>query len=687
MSDPEFISAAPPRGAAETDDRPITGRSAFLPICIAIACLSFWFRTAFPVHAIANAAADDALFVKLAGNLGAGHWLGRFDNLTLVKGMVYPLFIQISFLVGVPLKLAEHGVYLGAAFLAACLVRKSTCRTAPAAILFAALAFNPVLWTDQLARVIREGLYIGLSPAVLVLVIRISFPAAPAAERGVARDILLGAVTGLAAAAFWLTREEGVWLAPAVLTVVAVAVRARRRIEPGTSAGARRVLHAGRAALPWAAAALAMMCTVGTVATINLAKYGIFETTEVTSSSFRHAYGALSRIVPDNWRRYVVFPRDARIRAYDISARARELEPSLDGDVGEAWRRAGCSQQNVADCPEILAGWFQWALRDAVASAGHYRSARDSAAFYDSLAADIDGACDRGALRCLPARATLAPPFRWRYVGDALRIAPRIVAIVLGFGMDVVGSGASEGTPVMIDQFADRVGPVTPAPTPRSSIAGWVAAKSQPSVRVQTSNDAVATTTLATRPADDVVAAHPNRRAIRFELQTDCAPDACSLVLSAEGSADASVALRALVAGAVIDTPDWTLFIDQATAAKIDDASRRRRRVITAMAATIAKVYRAAMTLVAGLACIALLRQAIQRRRQNSDPVLMALATGSAVAVLSRIALLAYLDVTAIPSTNTLYASPATPFMILFAVTGCLCALPSPTSDRSRSKR
>jgi hypothetical protein len=65
----------------------------------------------------------------------------------------------------------------------------------------------------------------------------------------------------------------------------------------------------------------------------------------------------------------------------------------------------------------------------------------------------------------------------------------------------------------------------------------------------------------------------------------------------------------------------------------------------------------------------------------------MALATGSAVAVLSRIALLAYLDVTAIPSANTLYASPATPFMILFAVTGCLCALPSPTSDRSRSKR
>ena len=125
-----------------------------------------------------------------------------------------------------------------------------------------------------------------------------------------------------------------------------------------------------RRAAPWAAALAVFVCVDVGVATMNLFYYGEYETVEVKAPYFLRAYGALARIRPENWSRYVVFPKDARERAYAVSPAARELRQSLDGTQGRAWRDISCSnQQDVKPCSEILAGWFLWALRDAVAEA------------------------------------------------------------------------------------------------------------------------------------------------------------------------------------------------------------------------------------------------------------------------------------------------------------------------------
>src|SRR5215831_17897202 len=121
-----------------------------LAASIAIAAFSLWLRMAVPVYAISNAMHDDLLFVRLAYQLGAGTWLGPYDNLTLAKGMAYPAFILASFLARMPLKTAEQAAYLTAAGLGAWLMTKLTGRRCLALLLFVSLAFNPVLWTDQL---------------------------------------------------------------------------------------------------------------------------------------------------------------------------------------------------------------------------------------------------------------------------------------------------------------------------------------------------------------------------------------------------------------------------------------------------------------------------------------------------------------------------------------------------------
>jgi hypothetical protein len=638
--------------------------------CGMIALFSLWLRTGFPVHAIPAARADDALFVALARHLVAGHWLGPFNNTTLVKGMFYPLFIAGAFAAGVPLKIAEQAVYLAAAALIAGLVRRLPAgRSWFAALVFCALALNPMMWTDPLARVIREGLYGALALAVIGCSILASFGAdghaLPARDRPW-RRIGCGILAGVVGGCFWLTREEGVWLVPAILCTVGVAIadaglawHEAGRPEPIAAVGCRL-------AQPWLAAALAMLAVVGAVATINARQYGVFEITEVQSPAFRAAYGALARIQPDRWQRFVVFPRDARIEAYRVSAAARELAPALDGPVGDAWRTTGCTQTAQQVCPEILGGWFQWALRDAAAAAGHYRTAATAATYYQQLANQINAACAQGTLRCLPPRATLAPPFRITYVSDALRTAPMLARILLHPEADGLGVSPSQGTPPMIRDFADFVGPVMPEADPKRWLSGWVsAAAGLPTLDEQTSAGVPIPSAIDTRPAPDVAAKFPGRQAVRFDLQTTCAT--CSVAITCPGAHTTVFALGTLIAGSGHTQPGLTIFVDQNSVE--DHASTARRHVITRIAAAIATLYGALLVPACLLATLGL--AAGMRRHHRAPPALIALVVASLVAVATRIALLSYLEVTAIPSVNALYASPAEPLLIVFAVVGC----------------
>ena len=307
------------------------------------------------------------------------------------QGGVLPLFIALASFAAVPLKVLEQCLYLAASALVSALVLRRTGDRWLGTLLFALLALSPVLWNPHLSRVLREGIYGSLALLIVTLTVAVAFPAAP---RDARRGVLLGGALGTVGGAFWLTREEGVWLLPAlgiVLLIALVKLWVERRA--GVPSRRARLLDLG---VPLLTAALCFGASNALVAWLNASHYGVFETNEFKSASFQRGYGALSRIRPAEWRRYVVFPADSRQRAYDASPAARELAPAFEGPNGAGWRRAGCEQMWIPaeSCPEILSGWFMWALRDAVALAGHYRSAAAAADFYGRL-----GRRDRRRLR------------------------------------------------------------------------------------------------------------------------------------------------------------------------------------------------------------------------------------------------------------------------------------------------
>ncbi len=78
---------------------------------------------------------------------------------------------------------------------------------------------------------------------------------------------------------------------------------------------------------------------------------------------------------------------------------------------------------------EIRAGWFIWALREAVSLAGHYRMARKRPATTGASPTKSTPPAKRKKLACLPGRNTLTPPWNpaywtplWQADGDRLAL-------------------------------------------------------------------------------------------------------------------------------------------------------------------------------------------------------------------------------------------------------------------------
>ncbi len=643
--------------ARNPDDTGRNGR--FLAGLLVISALSLWMRTGFPAVDGGDSAYDDMLFIKLAGYLGSGHWLGPYNDLTLAKGMFYPLFILAAFASAIPLMIAEHIVYLAACALTAIFVARRA-RNCIALALFAGLAFNPVLWTPSLARVMREGIYLSQSLAVVTLVAMLAFPLGNASRR---QSLTTAIGLGLVAASFWLTREEGVWLLPAIAFPIGLSALLLRRRAAIT--GVFR---------PFVTSLAVFLAVLATVASLNAHYYGVFRLTDFQSGSFRQAYGAISRIKPDSWRRYVVFPRDARERAYAVSPVARELKPFLEGDLAENWRKTGCDQTRTPNCPEVLSGWFMWELRGAVLGTGHANSGGDADAFYSRLAREINDACDSGRLECLPPRATMLPPFKSRYLIDALKPAGEIAGFLFHLGDGAIGSPPSRGEDSIFRIYAGLVGGVSPKPAlPTTIIRGWAGSSGAPPM-IYVAGSGNEETRSSVEILDPSYVSNPVAapNSVRFVATTDCPKDRCALIFT-DGDDQIRVPLAAPPAGTVTAGKLQMVLEDagvQRLRDTVIDPSALRRAAQVKIATIIARFYRIVTPLLSILALAGGAGAILRSRRDGSLWPLIGLTLASAATILSRIALLSYLDVSSFPGTIFLYSSAASPFVIVFAVLG-----------------
>ncbi|MDR3517211.1 MAG: hypothetical protein P4M00_15490 [Azospirillaceae bacterium] len=555
--------------------------------------LYVWLMANVTLVAIPEAGYDDALFVRHAGFLLGGHWLGPYDNLTLAKGPFYSVWIALSWITGLPILVTQAIVYALSVLILIRGLKPWLPSEITAFAVFLILLFNPASYSMGQLRVMREGIYVPMTVLIFALFAWWFRWHACSLLRRSGLALGLGVVVGL----YWCTREEGVWIVPSFAIIFVILLLRCLDQESGplfARFSTVRPALVREVALIMVAIGSAFLVVSGFSA-MNLMRYGVKDVVEFNQREFVSAYGSLSRIRHEQpWTPYVVIPREVLERAYVVSPAAAELRPYFDGPGTNGFEQVGCATYNIAPCDkEIRAGWFMWALRDAVAQAGHYQSAVEARAFYGRLTQEIAAACDDGRLSCLSPRATMVPPFRWDYLWSTMQTAGK----VLHFAVTLQAMGVPRG--------------------PMSCIV------------------------------DDCGHATQSQWPLFLDL------------------VQSSVFIHAPW------LPDTEAVQRRSTMNNPLPFQRRREMVARCLEGIIA-IYRLAMPWVMGGASAAFIWMGFASlRRRRVEPLFVCASIAALVAV-CRILLLAFLDVTAIPSVNSLYLSPAYPALLLFGATAIL---------------
>ncbi len=449
--------------------------------CLVIAILKLWIVSGDDILAY-RSPHDAEWFLQSAEGW---HWFRDYDFMTLIRRPVYPLFIALSEITSIPLRLSTELLFLTAAFAFVAALVKAGQRSVLATGMFALIVLNP--WSFYVFRiVVSDVLYaplllFALAAMIMVLVERPS------------QRLKWATMTGLALALLWETRKESELIAIYVVAWAIIIVLSIPKSERARRWKRELLVGAG---VPVAIIA----CISIAVRTANYASYGVFADDEISWSPFTAAHRALLRIKPDKPIRYVPVPFESRSRAYAVSPAFAELRDSLE-----------LFPEKVNG--EIPAFWFFWILRESVATKGHHTTAAAAAEFYGKIADEINAACDSGKLPSRQVYSDFLDPSVSSYAGylpsSFLSLARLFIStdepIYLN---DLMFDHTPRRTTELFDRVASRR--VIEYRGPQMVIQGWAFCTGDDqleSVEISGAGRVLATTTTFT-PRPDVVAAY-----------------------------------------------------------------------------------------------------------------------------------------------------------------------------------
>lgn len=366
-----------------------------------IACIAFiklWLMWDLELFAIPLSPHDDMLFLKHASSFYEEGWFGKYDNLTLAKGLFYPCYIALNHLLGLPLLLSQHIFYLFACLLVIIVAKKYSQNDLLLIGLFVLVAFNPILVHAGMRRISREG----VSTTLAILTLFFFFKTIINYEKDRrAKQYIAALLTGIFFTFFWHNREDGIWLLPALLMAGGYGILKEYFQNK------KITCHLG----------MPLVITFGIFAVLsmllawkNQKEYSVFTTVETKNAEFVSAYGALVRVNEFERMDFIPVTKKTRLLLYEKIPSFGELK-DLEY-VFDAWtvHNQNCTEGDSACLREVGGGHFIWALRDVVALKGYYFNGAYAKDYYRRLATEINEACDCGKLKCLPERNTMLPP-------------------------------------------------------------------------------------------------------------------------------------------------------------------------------------------------------------------------------------------------------------------------------------
>jgi hypothetical protein len=610
-----------------------------------------------PIFLIPTADHDDGLYLSLGQYLAEGKWLGPFNQFTLMKGPGYPAFLALNHWIGTSATLG-HALFHCASVLFFVVIAHQFIRS----YLLSGLLFALLLWQPAslvIFRVLRDRIYLD---QLLILVAALTwslFGAREDKERAIFA-CLSGAVLGW----FWLTREEGVWILPALALILVAGF-----------------LHARRSGHVRAFAVSVVIClTVFAVAQIgyraaNWWAYGKFIGVDFKEANFQRALGAIASVRSGETKPYIPATASTRQLIYRVSPAFASLSPDLEGSIGLGWRETSCVS-HPESCGEIGAGWFMWALRAAAAETGQYASPEKASVFFGRMADEIEAACAAGRLKCashlfpeMP--ATSGPglqqrlPRQFRHILGLLLLTKPPLSLP-----QEAGSKASVASAL---RFLNDPSPVVVAGAP--GLVGWFHRSGAEwfSMVVKRADGSKVDVRIERRDSADV-AAHfrdPSASSQRFVMSFDC-NERCRIELQTEKGERAEISFGQLAKSPLaVPVGAATFFVE-----KVGFAAETRPPTALGNAAlrlrtAVLVAYPYILIPLVAFGAIAFAVATVLYWKHALWNVCYVVASASWLLVLSRVAILLLIGLTSFPALKLGYMAPAQAMLACAAVLSC----------------
>ncbi len=356
-----------------------------------------------PIYVIANATFDDRLMIEMATALQNGQWLGEYSNHTLVKGIMFPLFLAINHKFGIPYTTAITLFYTIACVVFVIGIRPIFQKYKSLSFIYLVLLLNPLTYAvSTFQRVYRNALTMGQVLLVVGCFAGLYFrrnDKTPAM-------VFWGVASGLSFAFFWNTREDSIWLLPFACGVVFVGAIERLIRKSNKLKTREKIKQVFIYCIPF----VILFGVQTIISCINAHQYGVYTTNELNNSYFPDVVKTIYSIDNKEEKTNISVTRAKMRKLYSVSKTLKKYEPFIEQSL-DLWALSKqSSDQEVAD------GWFFWALRDGIAYGGGYKSAESVNKEYQAINQELQEAITKGELDTQPVMpSALMSPWRAEY--------------------------------------------------------------------------------------------------------------------------------------------------------------------------------------------------------------------------------------------------------------------------------
>ncbi len=595
-----------------------------------------------PANLLPRAMHDDGLFVHLARELTNGNWLGDYSQYTLMKGPGYPLFLALNNWLGWSISFAHALLHCVASLSLAYVITKLSNKWLGGTVFMLTL-WHPVFMEY---RVLRQTIYPDQTMLFLAL-----FAYSILTTESFKKRLYVAVLAGISLSWFWLTREEGVWILPGMACMILFAMLHFKKI--------------GYVLWPSFATVAACYGLILVLKLVNFVAYDDFVGVDVKEKYFSKSLSLLQSVENGEKIDYVPVSKATRAKIYKVSTAFASLREYFDPEHGQTPWQSGCKFYPQS-CGDIAGGWFIWALRDAAASKGHYRSAKTSSDFFRKLSQEVEGACHSGQLKCKKSPIPYMPHIsdeQIRQIPDKIVQTVKTVTLI---EPPPTHLRCSSGDQALLSNMVSFVGNPIHWPSRTAgqytTLNGWYTQKDGQwfEAKVVDKDGLPVCLFLQRRASPDLVTAfeNPHLAESRFVLRTPC-DNECRLIVKKQDGAAITIAFSDLMQNnSSIDMAGDILHIDTATThndgmkAKNPQLEDNIRYVgmVQNVREMLWHVYNMIVPAVSILGFIAFILSAyITLKRRVFTPI-MALATALWASIAALVVILVLIDVTAFPT-------------------------------------